>query len=86
MCGLKSIARILLAILPVIPLFKHYLHCEGFIDIIFLGQIGDILAFRTKVSATGFNPSESVSEAICKELYPKCFKKKNKSKVVDADL
>ena len=39
----------------------------------YIDQIIEILAFRDKVLRTGMNPSTTVSEDICKELYPKCY-------------
>ena len=47
---------------------------------LYVDQIGDILAFRAKVVKTGMNPSETLEEAMCKELHPACYKKKKSKK------
>lgn len=42
-------------------------------------QIEDILRFRDRVVGTGMRPNESLEEALCKELYPHCYKNKDKA-------
>lgn len=46
-------------------------------------QIRDILAFREKVTKTGMKPSETLEEAMCKELHPSCYMKKKVSRKND---